>query len=441
MAHTLDRPARLFVLAAMAATLASPVSKGDTKMELTPRKIAARIRKHRTAEVTLTLTDPAGKPLARRAVTVRQVGHKFLFGCNAFAVKPSDTSKLQLGYQRRYADLLNFATLPFYWGGYERQPGKTNARRVRAMAEWCRKHQIHTKGHPLCWHTVFPKWGFDKPLDELWKMQLHRITREVRGFTGLIDMWDVVNEAVVMPKYGEKNNRIVQQCRKVGNVELIRQTFAEAVKANPKATLLLNDYDTSKNYEKLIADCLKAGVRIDVVGIQSHMHGGYRGAAWAWETCQRFARFGKPLHFTEATIISGDRKKNQRWSGPAYKDWPSTAGGEKRQAEQVAEFYTVLFSHPAVEAVTWWDFSDRNAWLGAPSGLIRKDMSPKPAYEGLMKLVKGKWWTAERKLTTDAAGKATFRGYLGRYALDADGAKRTFSVGKSGKAAETVKVK
>jgi GH35 family endo-1,4-beta-xylanase len=271
-------------------------------------------------------------------------------------------------------------------------------------------------------------------------MQLHRIGREVKGFAGLIDTWDVVNEAVVMPNFRERNNPLVKLCREMGAVELIEKAFAAARKANPAATLLLNDFDTSPKYVKLLADCLAAGVKIDVIGIQSHMHGGYRGAEWAWNTCQRFAKFGKPLHFTEATIISGERKRAIRWHGPAYKDWPSTPAGERRQAEQVAELYTVLFSHPAVEAVTWWDFSDRNAWLGAPSGLIRKDMSPKPAYEQLMKLVKGKWWTAEQQLKTDAAGRVTFRGYLGEYVLEAGGKKRSFRLNAAGKAEATVKL-
>ncbi|MGB2820519.1 MAG: endo-1,4-beta-xylanase, partial [Phycisphaerae bacterium] len=182
------------------------------------------------------------------------------------------------------------------------------------------------------------------------------------------------------------------------------------------------------------------GVKIDVVGIQSHMHGGYRGAAWAWNTCERFARFGKPLHFTETTIISGEMKAQIRWHGPAYQDWPTTPEGEKRQAEQVAELYTVLFSHPAVEAVTWWDFSD-NAWLGAPAGLVRKDMSPKPAYDRLMKLVKGEWWTAERQLKTDSAGQVAFRGFLGDYEVRAAGAVGAFTLDSPGKADAAAKLR
>ena len=433
--------ARVLTALCILAASASAEEKETAQMALTPQSIAARIRRHRTAEVTLAVTDAAGKPLANRAVTVRQERHKFLFGCNAFRIDTADESPLQRGYQKRFAELLNFATLPFYWGGYEPQPGRTGARKLAMMAEWCRANGIRTKGHPLCWHTVFPRWGYDKPAEEIWQMQLHRIGREVKGFAGRIDTWDVVNEAVVMPDFQEQNNPLVKLCKQMGRVELISKTFAAARKANPAATLLLNDFDTSPKYEKLLADCLAAEVTIDTIGIQSHMHGGYRGAKWAWETCERFARFGKPLHFTEATIISGENKRDIRWHGPRYDDWASTPDGEKRQAEQVAEFYTVLFSHPSVEAITWWDFSDLSAWLGAPSGLVRADMSPKPAYEALMKLVKGTWWTGEQKLTTDADGRIAFRGYLGEYAVEAGGAKGTFRVASPGKADAAVALK
>jgi len=412
----------------------------DTTKALAPEKVAERIARYRTATVTLTLTDADGKPLARRQVGVRMVRHRFLFGCNGFKIDPSDDSKAQRDYRGRFAELLNFATLPFYWGAYERRPGLTNAQRVKAMARWCRDNGIRTKGHPLCWHQVCPKWAMDMDPNEVRKLQLRRISREVKSFAALIDTWDVVNEAVVMPNFKRDTNPITTLCRKLGQASLVKETFAAARAANASATLLLNDYDTSARYERLIADCIKAGAGIDVIGIQSHMHGGYRGQAWAWETCERFARFHKPLHFTEVTILSGSPRKSIRWHGPKYADWPTTDVGERRQARQVEQFYTVLFSHPAVEAITWWDFSDDRAWLGAPAGLVRKDMTPKPAYAALLRLVKGKWWTAERALTTDAAGRVRFRGYLGDYEATCGAAKAAFSLNKPGSAAVTIQV-
>jgi GH35 family endo-1,4-beta-xylanase len=309
------------------------------------------------------------------------------------------------------------------------------------MASWCNQNHIRTKGHPLCWQQVAPRWLLNKPVDEVEKLQLARITREVAAFQGAINTWDVVNEAVVMPNFKTEPTPIPALCQKLGQVELIKRTFAAARAANPSGTLILNDYDTTPKYEKLIEDCLAAGVPIDVIGIQSHMHGNYWGIEQAWNVCQRFSRFNKPLNFTELTIISADPKPNQRWNGPRYEDWLSTPEGEQRQAQRVAEFYTILFSHPAVHAITWWDFSDNQAWLGAPAGLIHNDMSPKPAYEALMKLVKHDWWTAEVKATTDANGKLSFRGFLGEYAVEAAAGKAVFSMDQAGRCQTSAVIK
>lgn len=408
--------------------------------ELSPQRIKQRIAQHRTAEASVTVLDAQGRPLANADVVVRQVRHKFLFGCNAFRINTAEDTEAQKLYQQRFSELLNFATLGFYWGSYERSEGQPAVERLKMMATWCQQNDIRAKGHPLCWQQVAPPWLMNKPQEQIERLQLARVTREVSEFAGLVDTWDVVNEAVVMPTYKQEQTPIPAWAKAIGPVEVIQRTFAKARAANPKATLLLNDFDTSPKYERLIQDCLDGGVSIDVIGIQSHMHAGYWGPAKTWEVCQRFAKLGKPLHFTEATIISAEPKKGQRWNGPRYEDWASTPEGEQRQAQQVAEFYTILFSHPAVEAITWWDFSDDRAWLGAPSGLVRKDMSPKPAYEALKKLIKGEWWTAEVKATTDAQGKIVFRGFLGDYALESAAGKARFALEKAGSCQATAKL-
>ena len=55
------------------------------------------------------------------------------------------------------------------------------------------------KGHPLCWHTVCADWLMKYDNETILKKQLERIDREVLGFKGIIDMWDVINEVVIMP--------------------------------------------------------------------------------------------------------------------------------------------------------------------------------------------------------------------------------------------------
>ncbi len=41
---------------------------------------------------------------------------------------------------------------------------------------------------------------------------------------------------------------------------------------------------------------------------------------------------------------------------------------------------------------------------GRAAGLVRADLTPKPAYERLMKLIKDKWW-ARADLTSDGMEK------------------------------------
>jgi GH35 family endo-1,4-beta-xylanase len=226
-------------------------------------------------------------------------------------------------------------------------------------------------------------------------------------------VWDVLNEAAIMPDFEYGENPLTPVAKDMGAVELIRRCFGRARRANPNATLLLNDYDHSAAFERIVERSLDAGAEIDAIGIQSHMHKGYLGDEHIWEICERFSRFGLPLHWTEATLISGRTYQNMSFHIPR-KSWPSTPDGEARQAEEAASFYTTLFSHPAVEAITWWDLVDGH-WLNAPSGLLRRDFSPKPAYDALMSLVKDRWWTAPQELSTDSHGRLRFRGFLGDY--------------------------
>ena len=73
--------------------------------------------------------------------------------------------------------------------------------------------------------------------------------------------------------------------------------------------LLINDYRTDPAYERVIEQLVdEKGKRLyDVIGIQSHMHGGVWSNGQIWKVCQEFSRFGVPLHFTETTILSGER--------------------------------------------------------------------------------------------------------------------------------------
>ncbi len=374
----------------------------------------SRIREYRMGRAKLKLVGPDGQVLpAGIDVQIRQRRHKFLFGCNIFKLGRCRTPEQNAAYAEHFADLLNFATLPFYWWNYERQEGRPDDGRTDEVVHWCKAHDVTTKGHPLAWNYRDPRWLNGTP-QEVMQRQLKRIDRCVRRFRGDIDIWDVVNEATHYDRPGPKEDapKLTEAIATMGVGNFLRAAFRTARQANPEATLLINDYRTDQAYaDKVISQLLDGQYRplYDVIGIQSHMHGGYWGPARTWAVCERFAAFGKPIHFTETTIVSGP-KDGARWT--------TTAEGEERQARTVKQFYTILFSHPAVEAITWWDFSDQSAWQGAPAGLLRDDMTPKPAYEVLHELIKGQWWT-EVDCQTNAGGQVDLDGFLGVYAIGA----------------------
>jgi endo-1,4-beta-xylanase len=409
----------------------------------TMNQLDSAIRQHRTAQAAVTLFHN-GAPLANQEVLVEQKNHQFLFGGNwgnntialangELSGKEKEQAELR---NERFVQLFNLATLPFYWARFEPQRGQPQTQRILKTALWYRDRQCTVKGHPLCWHTLTADWLLTMGNREILEAQVARIQRDVADFTGVIDMWDIVNEAVIMPIFDRYDNGITRLCKELGRIALIRTMFDAARAINPGAVLLLNDFDVSPAFDILVEGCLEAGIQIDVIGIQSHMHQGYWGVERTQQVLEHFERFNLPIHFSENTIISGHLMPPEIVDLNDYQvsDWPSTPEGEARQAEEVVLHYKTLLAHPAVQAITWWDLTD-GGWLNAPAGLLREDQSNKPAYDELLKLVKGEWWLAPTKITTDASGQFSFTGFLGEYEVSLGRQKTTFSLKEKGDAA------
>ncbi|MBO4579816.1 MAG: endo-1,4-beta-xylanase [Clostridiales bacterium] len=389
-------------------------------MDLSHRKVSKRVR----------FIDGKGEPVKDQKIKVTQTNHRFLFGCGAFDFIPyvMEGSEEFKEVTESWLEIFNYGTLPFYWGNYEPEEGKPNQDVLMKTAKYLQSKNVTVKGHPLCWHTVCADWLMNYDNETIMQKQLARIDREVNNFKGIIDIWDVINEVVIMPIFDKYDNAMTRVCKDLGRVRMIKTVFDEAHKCNPDAVLLLNDFNTSTNYEILIDGCLNAGVPISAIGIQSHQHQGYWGLEKIHEVLDRFSTFGLPIHFTENTLVSGSLipeyiEDLNDWQ---VEEWPSTPEGEERQAQQIEEMYRTLFEHPLVEAITTWDYRD-GAWLGAPSGFIRKDNSLKPSYKILKNLVRGEWWT-DTSVTTDSEGYAKIEAFKGDYNISLDGRSADISL-------------
>lgn len=378
--------------------------------------------------------DLQGNPVCNKEVAYNQENHEFLFGSNAFEVsyfvqalgaeEAAKHPKVQ-----KFLDIFNYATLPFYWGGFEKEEGKPNTEGLMKASKFLQERGVAVKGHPLCWHTACADWLLKYDDETIMQKQIDRIYREAGGFAGVIDIWDAINEVVIMPFFDRYDNAVTRICKANGQVGLVKKVFEACHTANPKASFLINDFNMSPAYEKLIADCLDAGIKIDAIGLQSHQHQGYWGLEKLETVLARFEKFGLPIHFTENTFVSGELVPAhiQDLNDFRYEDDASTPEGEERQAGWIKEFYTAIFeNHPQVTAITNWDFND-GAWLNAPSGLLRRDGSAKPGYDVLKELINKKWHS-EGTVKTDAEGYAEVSGFKGSYSWTCNASSGKFNL-------------
>ena len=413
---------------------------------------------HRMDKAKIRVIGKDGKPAANMKVHLNQINHEFLFGCGAFEtlpytnapeahngtgspnkVKPMPDEEKE-AYRARLEDrmqkwlgLFNYGTLPFYWGGFEPEEGNPHTEQLMNAAKFLKSKDVTVKGHPLCWHTGCVPWLMNYDNKTILQKQLARIHRDVGNFKGIIDMWDVINEVVIMPIYDKYDNAITRICKELGRVGLVKKVFDAAQETNPDGIFLINDFNLSTNYEILIDGCLNAGVPIKTIGLQSHQHQGVWSLEKTEEILSRFEHFGLPIHFTENTIVAGPLVAPEitDLQDAHYDDDAATPELEQKQADDLEKMYRNLFeNHPLVTAITNWDFGD-GAWLNAPSGVIRKDGSLKPSYNRLHHLIKEEWHT-ELDATTDADGYITIEGYKGKYEISAGNKKAAFVLSKGG---------
>lgn len=129
---------------------------------------AAGIEQYRKGDAVLRVVDAQGHAIPGARVTIAQTSHDFLFGCNIYMFDHFNDPGKDAQYKQRFADLFNYATVGFYWRGYEWAKGKPNYAYTDAVVAWCLEHGIAMKGHPLLWNCQdgFPVWANGLPTAE-----------------------------------------------------------------------------------------------------------------------------------------------------------------------------------------------------------------------------------------------------------------------------------
>lgn len=399
----------------------------------TDARVKAGIEANRKGPMLFTFKDASGKILENVHVKVTQKTHDFKYGADIFMLDEiGDSKEKNEAYKEHFAAAFNLATVPFYWKDLEPEEGKTryakNSPKIYRRPppdlciEWCEAHGIEPKAHCLNYSSQSPDWVRGDIQRE--KYLLEKRFRELaERYAKRVPMWEVTNET-----FWGSNDSGSNFYREPDFVEW---SFKLAERYFPANHLVINEWsqlwgDTWNHrsrgrYYMQIERAMLKGARIDGVGMQFHMFHKAEDATAAtrqfydpqclFDVMDTYAALGRPIQITEITI-------------PAYSNDP---GDEEVQAEILRELYRIWFSHPAMEAIIYWNLPDGYAWGAEPGdmatgenryygGLCRFDMTPKPAY-GVVKDLFGKEWRTN--FERDVGGEFAFRGFKGTYELEA----------------------
>jgi len=385
----------------------------------------------------ITVTDSNGNKLSGAKIILKQKTHEFKFGANIFMLDELESEEKNEAYKKFFADTFNMATLPFYWDATEPEKGKTRYDKnspkmyrrpsIDRCIEFCEKNGIEPREHALAYEGFFPKWLYGANVPEI-KNALEKRYSEISGrYKNKINTIEVTNEM----QWVKGRTAFYEQD------DYVEFCFKLAEKYFPANQLVINEVTplswdgncrTSDRYYSYIESNILKGARIDAIGMQYHM---FWEAGKEYE-CTRpyynpknlyahmdlYSKFGKPLQVTEVTV-------------PAYSN---SDEDEFIQAKILENLYTIWFSHPNAEQIVYWNLVDGYAHLWDPDlkkiresqgnmsigenvyygGLLRFDMTPKPAYYTIKNLIEKKWHT-DVDTVTDTDGKASFHGFYGDY--------------------------
>ena len=374
------------------------------------------------------LKDAEGGEVAGATIRLKQKTHEYKFGCNAFMIDSFPEKEQNERYEKVFGSLFNLAVVPFYWSDLEPEQGKTRFTKESPflyrrpapdrVLEFCEKYGIMPKGHPLCWHNFWPGWvpNNTKDVMRLLEKRFEEISERYRD---KIPVWDAVNEAQTLHPSCRKNAPPLPP-------DYVEQVFHLADRFFPDNRKLYNDDSTWWNFQGdytpvylLVRHLLERGCKVGGLGLQYHMFGNMTGdncigvnrplnPRCILQCLDQYQKLGIPVNFSEVSVISR-----------------RDLGDGDRFQELVAEkLYRLWFSHPATEAIVWWNMVDGTAAyapLGSEegenslrAGLVNYDFTPKPAFRALERLIKREWHT-ETVLEYRAGADNRFHGFYGKY--------------------------
>lgn len=357
-----------------------------------------RIEKHRKADLTLTLNDTAGKPLADTEVTLSLRRHQFGFGSAVVAKRFSGDSE----DDRRYRDLVDrlFSIIVFEndlkdgnWSpDFNAQRKATRNTELEKAFAWLKERHIPVRGHYLM--QVATPYNLQKITDStvIRDRTLASVTERLAFVNDRVIEWDVINHPIAWGGADMLNKR-------PGLEHLDREVFKLAREKTQLPFFVNEDQvfrpgpqcDDTFTYIQALN---QAGLTVAGLGNQAHFHESYLPSPeHLLAITDRYATIVPRQSITEYDIVTNE--------------------DEQLAADYTRDVLIATFSHPAYTSFLLWGFWEGSHWKPEAASW-NKDWTIRPRGAVIEEWITKHWHT---KLTakTNAQGQLTFRGFPGWY--------------------------
>ncbi|RDV14711.1 1,4-beta-xylanase [Pontibacter diazotrophicus] len=273
------------------------------------------------------------------------------------------------------------------------------------------QHDMFVVGHTLVWHNQTPDWVFEdeqgNPVSKevLLKRMEDHINAVAGRYSGKIDGWDVVNEAL-----NDDGTLRKSKWHEIIGEEYLEKAYEFARKAAPNAELYYNDYNMWKPAKRdgailLVRNLQAKGIKVDGIGMQGHW--GVQDNSPTLEQIEEaivaYSELGVKVMITELDIDVLPNPSNRQGADidatfefdEKYNVY--TTGLPDSVEQQLTKRYTDIFNlfrkhNDKISRVTFWGVTDNDSWLnnwpirGRTSYpmLFDRQYQPKPAYNAVL---------------------------------------------------------
>jgi len=325
----------------------------------------------------------------------------YLFGCDARAFYQMN----QELFFELFAPLFNFAKVTYIQrrdgiiGDLEPIEGKLQFEIRDLLIKRFRENNITCDGRALFWfhHWVTPDWLKSKNYDQL-KKYVEKHTYDVVKHSGTtVYAWELVNE---LHDWANEMLLTPEQA-----VEITKLACDVAYSVEPKVHRLVNNCCPFAEYIQLkewsgqeakyrqrspyefTKDLIDAGVNFDIVGQQLYFPDCdlqdsiiYLESLKDFNKAVQLTEVGCPAGPTPDTVKTGEfqfPKEPYVW----HRYWD-----EDTQAEWFEGIYTLAFSKPYIESISWFDFVDPYSYM-ENGGLLKSPRGQKKSSYDRMKIL------------------------------------------------------